>query len=704
MPTLNLNIHIDGFEHDTLSVIEYSGSDSISSTVDRNGVAYNGFRFEFKLASRHSDLVPSDLIDRSVDFELVQDGQVVQQLNGIVRQFCKGNTGHHHTFYQLTMVPALERLSLRRNSRHFQHKTIPEIISIILQEMEITDYAFVLKHEYLQREFVAQYRESDLDFLHRLAAEEGLSYSFVHEQGKHTLLFTDSNDGLIAIEQPVPYVNLSGGIVEQPYISTFSTQSTVGVSHSELQDYSFKKPAYDFTQQAQGKELGAQRADVYEHFDFPGRFKSDALGQQISRARLEFLRRNTRVVLGESNHGSLLSGKKFQLQDHPDATVNREWVVVASHHFGTQPQALEEEGNTGETTYSNHIEVIPADRVWQAQPSPKPRVDGPMIAMVVGPEGEDIYCDKHGRVKVHFDWDRYSNTDEHSSCWVRVSQGWAGSQFGSVAIPRVGHEVIVSFLNGDPDQPLITGRTYNAVNIPPYPLPEHKTKTAIRSETYQGQGFNELSFEDQVEQERVYLHAQKDMDVEIKNDHVTKIERDDYLKIENDSFELTKNNRHTTVQGESREKIVADKSVSIGGALQQKVNSKTAIDAGSEVHLKAGNKIVLDAGSGITIKAGGSFVKVDAGGVHVVGPAINMNSGGSAGSGSGFGGLAPAMPMGLEALAAPEEVLIAPTSASMTSLLPAIATLDLPISELCQKQIDGSCSKTSCECINQNDK
>ncbi|MFM2590197.1 type VI secretion system Vgr family protein [Vibrio sp. TBV020] len=657
MPTLNLNIHVDGLEYDTLRVVEYSGCDSFSQSINSSGHAVNGFRFDFQLASRKPSLQPIDIIDRSVDFEIVQNGKVVQQLNGIVRQFSKGDTGHHHTFYKMIVVPALERLSLRRNSRIFQKKTTPEILSVLLQEMGISDYAFNLKHNYTQREFVVQYRESDLDFLHRLSAEEGMVYSFLHELGKHTLLFTDSNDGLGGLDSSIPYVNLSGGVVEEPFINTFSTQFRSEVSHTELQDYSFKKPTYSFAQKVLGTQTDYQRSEDYEHFDFPGRFKSDGLGSRVTEARLGFLRRDARVAIGKSNHGAISSGKKFRLQEHPDSNLNREWVVVSSEHFGTQPQALEEEGNTGETTYRNELKAIPSDMVWQAKPMPKPRIDGPMIATVVGPQGEDIYCDDNGRVKIHFDWDRYSNTDEFSSCWVRVSQAWAGSRFGIAAIPRVGHEVIVSFLNGDPDQPIVTGRTYHAINTPPYSLPKHKTKTVIRTESYKGQGFNELSFEDQVDQERIYIHAQKDMDVEVKNDHVTKVDRDIHLAVENDEFDLTKNNRHLTVLGEYREKVSSDKSINISGSLQQKVKSKTVFDVSDEVHFKGGNKIVLDAGSAITIKAGGSFVTVDAGGVHVVGSAINLNSGGSASNGSGFGGLVPALPMGLEALAAPVEVL-----------------------------------------------
>ncbi|ENH7110063.1 type VI secretion system tip protein VgrG, partial [Vibrio fluvialis] len=332
---------------------------------------------------------------------------------------------------------------------------------------------------------------------------------------------------------------------------------------------------------------------------------------------------------------------------------------------------------------------------WRATPQAKPQVDGPMIATVVGPEGEEIFCDEHGRVKLHFPWDRYSNGDEHSSCWVRVSQGWAGSQYGLIAIPRIGHEVIVSFLNGDPDQPIVTGRTYHATNTAPYTLPDNKTKTVLRTETHQGQGYNELSFEDQAGSEQIYLHAQKDFEGLIENDHTSVIQHDKHLTVENDRFTQIKNNQHLTVGGESRTKIALDQSIEIGGSLHQKVADKTIFDSGNEVHLKAGNKLVLDAGSELTIKAAGSFIKVDGGGVHVVGSAINLNSGGSAGSGSGYGGKMADLPHQIEATpAAPNPLPLQLSAPTMATL----AMANVPLAKMCQRQSDGSCPRDDCPC------
>ncbi|HAS3561688.1 TPA: type VI secretion system tip protein VgrG [Vibrio cholerae] len=665
MARLQFQLKVDGLEDESLVVRGFEGQESLSDSVWRSEPCY-GFRYQVDLASALSNLTAEQFVDQTAHLIILRDGQVVQQINGIVRQFSKGDTGHRHTFYSLTLVPALERLSLRSNSRIFQQQSVPEIISILLQEMGIEDYAFALKRECAQREFCVQYRETDLQFLHRIAAEEGLVYSHLHEAQKHTLLFTDSSDSQPKLAKPVPYNALAGGEINLPYVVDLQFKTTAQVSHTELKDYSFKKPAYGFTQRTQGKDIAYQQPN-YEHFDAPGRYKDDANGKAFSQIRLEYLRRDALLADAKSDEPLLLAGVRFDLQDHLDHAINRDWLVVQANHQGTQPQALQEEGGSGATTYSNQLKLIPAHITWRARPCAKPQVDGPMIATVVGPQGEEIYCDNFGRVKVHFPWDRYSSSNEKSSCWVRVAQEWAGSQYGSMAIPRVGHEVIVSFLNGDPDQPIITGRTYHATNTAPYALPDHKTKTVLRTETHQGQGYNELSFEDQAGSEQILLHAQKDWDALIEHDHTEVIRHDQHLTVDNDRFTRIQRNQHLTVEGEVRSKIALDSSHEVGASLQHKVGQRIAVEAGKEISLKSGAKIVVEAGAELTLKAGGSFVKVDAGGVHLVGPAINLNAGGSAGSGSAYGGQLAAAPRML-AQAKPVAELVQPDiAASMQS-------------------------------------
>jgi type VI secretion system secreted protein VgrG len=274
-------------------------------------------------------------------------------------------------------------------------------------------------------------------------------------------------------------------------------------------------------------------------------------------------------------------------------------------------------------------------------------MDGPQIAMVTGPKGEEIHCDEHGRVKVRFPWDRYSKNDEHSSAWLRVSQGWAGGGYGFMALPRIGHEVIVEFLDGDPDQPIITGRTHHASNRPPETLPEHKTRTTLKTRTHKGEGSNELRFEDKTDQQQIYIHAQKDLDLLTESDRTDVIHNKSHLTVDKDRIDHINGNAHSRVNGEQRETVGRNSHLVVGGTLHQKAGKAMLSEAGSEVHHKAGNKVVLDAGAELTIAAGGSFLKLDASGVTMSGPTIKINSGGAPGSGSGQAALEPAMPQRL---------------------------------------------------------
>ncbi|MEL7293846.1 MAG: type VI secretion system tip protein TssI/VgrG [Pseudomonadota bacterium] len=653
MATLHYQIKIDGLDDNSLVVRQFTGTESISSSQLVSGAECIGYRYKIDLASRRSNLHQDEIVDKKVQLELYRDNALQRVIHGIVRQFTKGDTGHHHTFYSVVLVPELERLSLRHNSRIFQFQTVPDIVSILLQEMGISDYAFALQYDYVEREYCVQYRESDLEFIHRLLAEEGMSYYFLHESGKHTAVFCDSSEALLEFESPILYNATSGGSEVYQHVSSLVETKKAQVSRVTMGDYSFKKPDYRFLQQSQASGVDYQNTELYEHFEFPGRYKQDSVGLAFSRARLEHLRNMSHTAWAKSNHLQMQAGSKFQLEDDIENFSTRHWQVVNMSVFGTQPQALQEEGGEGATTYSNALVLIPANLTWQAEPKSKPKVDGASVAMVVGPEAEEIYCDEHGRVKVHFPWDRYSNGDEQSSCWVRVSQGWAGSQYGMLALPRVGQEVIVSFLEGDPDQPIITGRTYNAANVSPYELPEHKSKTVFRTESHQGSGFNELSFEDQAGNEQVYIHAQKDLETKVLNDAITHVKQDDHIQINNDQFQSITNNQHCVTQSESRVSVKGTYSDITQRSLEQKVATVLVAQAGREISLSSGAKIVVEAGAEITLKAGGSFVKVDGGGVHIVGPAINLNAGGSAGSGSAYAGVTPTLPNQIEAPQAP---------------------------------------------------
>ena len=257
-------------------------------------------------------------------------------------------------------------------------------------------------------------------------------------------------------------------------------------------------------------------------------------------------------------------------------------------------------------------------------------------------------CDEHGRVKVQFPWDRYAEPNETASCWVRVAQGWAGGGYGSMAIPRIGHEVIVSYLEGDPDQPLITGRTYHAVNTPPYPLPEHKTRTVIRTQSHKSEGFNELRFEDATGEEQIWLHAQKDLELLTLNDRTEEIKRDSHLKVHNDRISEIGNDEHHTVHRHRFEQTEGAQHLNVEGTMHMRAGEAWLSESGQELHIKAGQKAVLEAGGEITLKAGGSFIKINASGITIVGPQVKINAGGSPGNGTGQAAEPPKLPPVLE--------------------------------------------------------
>ncbi|MCE9681289.1 type VI secretion system Vgr family protein, partial [Halomonas alkalisoli] len=387
----------------------------------------------------------------------------------------------------------------------------------------------------------------------------------------------------------------------------------------------------------------------------------------FTRIRLEHLRHDALTAEAESDLPELAPGNRFVLTDHDAERLNRDWQVVSVVHHGRQPQALQEDavGATGGTRYHNELVLTPADTAWRPEPNAKPCVDGPQVAFVVGPEGEEIHCDEHGRVKVQFPWDRYAEPDtagaggeaaetagaggkaavnSGASAWLRVSQGWAGGGYGSIAIPRIGHEVIVSFLEGDPDQPLITGRTYHAVNTPPYALPEHKTRTVLRTQSHKGDGFNELRFEDEAEREQIWLHAQKDLELLTNNDRTEEIGNDSFLTVHHDRIGEVHGDEHHTVRGNHHEQTDANQHLIVQGSLHVKAGQAWLSECGRELHIKAGHKVVLEAGSELTLNAGGSFLKLDGGGVTLVGPNVKINAGGSPGSGSGQAVEAPLLP------------------------------------------------------------
>ena len=601
---------------------------------------------KLELASTSPDISAEEVLEQPVELMVWQDGVPLRRFTGVVSEFARSDSGHRRTRYEVIVQPPLWRLGLMHNSRIFQTQRTDAIVRTLLEERGIIDTVFDFRRTSGEREYCVQHRESDLDFVERLAAEEGWHYRYSHgevESNEPPALIIADHHGDAPRLEPVAYNGKAGGSTRQSAVFQFSYRERVRAASVAMKDYTFRNPAYALIHEQQADRLAAQRDD-YQHYDYPGRFKQDASGQPFTESRLDALRNDAATANGQSNRPDFTVGARVELTDHDNPALNREWLFTGITHTGEQPQALEEEGGSGSTTYHNAFNAIPADRRWRSQAMHRPVMDGPQIAIVTGPEGEEIHCDQYGRVKVRFPWDRYSENDEHSSAWLRVSQGWAGGQYGFIALPRIGHEVIVSFLDGDPDQPIITGRTWHAANTPPYALPEHKTRTTLKTQTHKGEGNNELRFEDEADQEQIYVHAQKDLDLLTENNRTEVIKNDSHRTVAKDEFSHIKGNDHSTVDGEKRESIGGDLSLIANGSQHSKQDKNQLIEAGSEIHHKAGMKIVIEAGAEVTLKAGGSFVKVDPSGVTVSGPMVKLNSGGGPGSGAGASAQVPEIP------------------------------------------------------------
>ncbi|WP_212769031.1 type VI secretion system Vgr family protein [Pectobacterium versatile] len=596
---LQFTVKVGALPASTFAVVDFQLSEALNQP----------FALSLNLASALPDIDFSAVLDQPCELLVWYEGELQRRVSGIISAFAQGDTGFRRTRYQAEVRPALWRLGLRTNARLFQAQKPEAIIGELLEEAGITDYAFALRNEHAVREYCVQYRESDLAFITRLAAEEGLYFFHEFEEGKHRLVFADDAGALA--KGPELFFNLATqGLSEGAYVRRFRYAEAVRTAEVALKDYSFKTPAYGLLHNKMSGELEHQR-ESYQHFDYPGRFKQDPSGKAFTGYRLDALRAGAMTGSGESNAAELMPGSSFTLTEHPNLALNIAWQLVAITHSGQQPQALEEESGGEPTTYSNSFEVVKASTTWRADLPYKPMVDGPQIATVVGPAGEEIYCDQYGRVKLQFPWDRYGASDDQSSCWVRVSQGWAGGQYGLIAIPRIGHEVIVSFLEGDPDQPIVTGRTFHATNPSPYPLPANKTRTSLRTSTHKGAGFNELRFEDQAGQEEVFIHAQKDMNTVVLNNRSTTVTAD-----------------HTeSVGGNQAVSVVKDQSTEIQG--QQSIavtkNRNTVVDDNDSLQVK--NNIAIQSQKGdILIATDKGFIGIGADGViNIKGTHIVIN-------------------------------------------------------------------------------
>ena len=454
------------------------------------------FRLELDLGSAQSDLDPDRLLDVEATFTILRDGEPVRTLTGIVTAFQQGETGFRRTRYRAVIEPALIRLDLWRGSRIHQQMPVPEIIQARLRERSLGARLKASRpHE--TREYCVQHRETDFDFVSRLAAEEGFVYYFdAAAQSRLTLVDVLPSCPVLHDDSDiaaVPYQPSPGGDPVQPHLWHFALRRRMAPTRAMQRDRTFKNPDY-LLEHADSAPDGA---GTYESFDHPGRYKRDEVGRAFVRTTLRQLRSEATIASIEGDDARLWPGLGFLLEGHDNEGLNRDWRIVAMHHHGEQSAAEEQDSAGAEagTRYSYTAQAVPADMEWRPAPLPRPVVEGVQVAHVVGPENEQLHTDEMGRVMVWFPWDRDGERDG-ATCWLRVSQIWAGGGYGSIFTPRVGQEVLIAFIDGDPDQPIVVGRVYNAAKRPPYALPGLKTLSAIRSQEHKGSGHNELLIDD----------------------------------------------------------------------------------------------------------------------------------------------------------------------------------------------------------------
>ena len=606
------------------------------------------FSFELDMLSENHNIPFDSIIGKNVTVSVVLADGDKRFFSGIVASFSQGRGGGEEggdprfSHYRATMVPWLWLLTRTADSRIFQKLSVPDIVEKIFSERGFSDFQRKLQGSYAEREFCVQYRETDFNFVSRLLEEEGIHYFFEHTDGKHTLILADSpQENKPCPKQDTARYQISlGGWFEEDVITALEKLQEIRPGKYTLNDFNFEMPNTDLKANVPSKQkVGPGEREIY---DYPGLYDKKAAGDRLARIRMEEEEAQITTITGSSNCRAFTSGYRFTLSAFYRKDVNdKEYVLTTLQHVANQSF----ESQT-ELAYHNHFTCIPFDVPYRPpRVTAKPLVQGTQTAIVVGPSGEEIYTEEHGRVKVQFHWDREGKRDENSSCWIRVAQLWAGPGWGAIFIPRIGQEVIVEFLEGDPDRPIITGRVYHGNNKPPYTLPDEKTKSTIKSDSSQGGGgCNEIRFEDKKGQEQLFFQAEKQQDNRVKEDSLEWIGRDRHLIVTQDQMEQVGGDKHLTVTGDQNEKVNGSVSLTAGMDIQRKAGMKYALDAGTEIHLKAGMNIVIEAGMSITLKAGGGFVVVGPAGVTISGTPVLINSGGAAGSGSGASPATPKPP------------------------------------------------------------
>ena len=611
------------------------------------------FEYQVELISERGSIKPEDMLGTNVTILfLTEDDAAPRYVNGFITRFQEAGETPTTAFqagtaydYRATIHPWIWFATRRADSRIFIDKSVPEIVKQVLGIYggEIVEK---LSGTHQPWKYCVQYRETDFNFVSRLLEHEGIYYYFDHQNGKHALTLADA----ASAHSPHPTFKSfpfhqpgSHRAHERDFISAWTATSSVQAGKYVLKDYDLYK--------ARGVEgVAAQpRSHTFgdlEIYDYPAESVDiagpEAAGSKDRSAgyasiRMEELQSQYRVFDGSGNVRGMEVGRRFALTDHPQRACNASYLTVSTSLNASVGDFSS--GAGGKDEFRISFQATRADDAFRPQRvTPKPMIHGAQTALVVG-NGE-IDTDKLGRVKIQFHWDRIG-----AVCWVRVAQISAGKAWGAVFLPRVGQEVVVEFLEGDPDRPIVTGVVYNGVAVPPYKLPDEKTKSTIKTNSSEGGGgFNELRFEDKKGKEQIFIHGEKQLDLRVKKDRLEFIGEDDHGIVKRDRFETIEKDANRQIKGDLNEKVTGTASLKVDQDLQYKVGMKTALESGQEIHFKAGMKLILEAGMQISLKVGGNFINIGPAGVDIQGTMTKINSGGAAGSGSGASPAAPKEP------------------------------------------------------------
>lgn len=627
---------------DKLLLDRFTGTEALSRLFRFNADLLSVDYVEFK-----------DIIGQSVTITIHAPDGPKRHINGIVSRFEFIEKRDRFHSFRAEIVPWLWKLNLVNNCRIFQNKTSLDVIKKVFNDLGFQDFKDSTQGSYQPRVYCTQYQESDFAFVSRLMEEEGIFYFFQHDDGKHTLVMADSHDANATVPgQPQAKYERTRGTLEidEDVVTAITLQQTLRSGKFTSTDYNFETPSTSLVAQSPTTVSVGGNSSL-EVFDFPGRYMKKDLGSKRTDIRMQEIEAEHLVAHGQGHCRAFLPGYRFELTNHPVDSVNTTYLLTEVNmraSVGTGYVESAANRNTDPGGYDNSFSATPYSVPYRPRRiTSRSIVEGPHVAVVAGPGGEEIYTDKYGRVKVQFFWDREGKDNEDSSCWCRVSQAWAGDKFGAMWIPRIGEEVIVEYLEGDPDQPVITGRVYNAQNMPPYDLPDKSTVSTFKSRSSKGGGatdFNEIRFEDKKGSEQLFLQAQKDMDLNVKNDYREEIGVDFHQEIGNNQLVKIGNNQDVTVGGNQTESVGQALSITVGTSLDESVGTSMAVSSGQTMYLKSGMTLVIEAGMQLSLKGPGGFVDIGPAGVTIQGTMVLINSGGAAASGTGPNTQSPQKP------------------------------------------------------------